>query len=294
MSVPMSNPPVVAPDVTLFFGPFLIGVLLNTMLYGIMVVQAYLYYHRYRSDRTWFRYFVLYLFIMETANWVLDVGLIYEPLIIRYGTPEALTVSPILLRPDAIITVFISTPIQFFFAWRISVITESWIMPMLISMLAIASFGGGAATTTIVTLNPDFASFGSFHAEVNTWLISSAACDVVVTSSLVWSLWSRKTNIIAMDSYINKIIRLSVQTGFITAAAALLDMILSIVTPGTTLNFILDFPLSKLYTNSLISTLNARPWREDISQRDVPNVLFEQTRVEQSSLSLVQRPFTNF
>jgi hypothetical protein len=28
---------------------------------------------------------VFYLVILETVNWVCDIGLIYEPLIIRYG-----------------------------------------------------------------------------------------------------------------------------------------------------------------------------------------------------------------
>jgi len=288
VSAPMSVP--VAPDVTLLFGPMLIGVLMNTMLYGVMIVQAFLYHSRYKADRSWFRYLVLYLVIVETANWVCDVGLIYEPLIIRYGTPEALLVSPVLLRADAVLTVLISTPIQFFIAWRIHVVTRSYVLPGIILILAIVSFGGGIATTTVVSLHPDYASFGDFHAEVITWLVSSTACDVLLTASLVYSLWSRKTNIISTDSYINKLIRLSVQTGFITAAAALLDMILYLTVPNSSLNFMFDFPLSKLYTNALISTLNARPWQEQVSHHEAPNALFEQSNVGQTtSFSLVPR-----
>ncbi|KAJ7633674.1 hypothetical protein DFH06DRAFT_690238 [Mycena polygramma] len=243
-----------APDITLLFGPMLLGVLLNTMLYGVMGVQAFIYYDRYKSDRPWFRYLVLYLVIVETANLVCDIGLIYEPLIIRYATPQALEVSPILLRPDGLLTVLVSTPIQLFIAWRVRVVTRSLILPGIITALAIVSFGGGIATSTIVSLHPNFADFPNFKAEVITWLVSTSACDVFLTGSLVYSLWIRKTSVISTDSYLNKIIRLTVQTGFITAAAALLDMFLYIFMPGTTLNFIFDFPLSKLYTNALIST----------------------------------------
>ncbi|KAF7358205.1 hypothetical protein MVEN_00869000 [Mycena venus] len=279
------------------FGPFLIGVLLNTMLYGVMIVQAFLYYSRYKADRPWFRYLVLYLVIAETANWVCDVGLIYEPLILRWGNPEALVISPILLRADAVLTVLISTPIQAFIAWRIHVVTRSYILPGMILLLAVVSLGGGIATTTIVTLHPAFASFGNFRAEVVTWLVSSTACDVLLTASLVYSLWIRKTNVISTDSYINKIIRLTVQTGLITAAAALLDMILFLTIPNSSLNFMFDFPLSKLYTNALISTLNARPWQEQVSHHEAPNALFEQSNLSMggggglgiTSFSLVQR-----
>ncbi|KAJ7175106.1 hypothetical protein C8R43DRAFT_975895 [Mycena crocata] len=290
--IPLGPPPG-APDVTKLFGPLLIGVLLNTLLYGVMAVQAYLYYHRYRSDRTWFRWMVAYLVLAETANWVCDVGLIYEPLIVRYATLEALQISPLLLRADAALTVLVSTPIQIFIAWRVHAVTQSYLLPSVIVLLAVVSFGGGLSVSTIVSLHPAYAEFGGFQPEVLTWLVSTCACDVFLTASLVYSLWIRKTNIISTDSYINKIIRLAVQTGFITAAAAFLDLILFVTLPGTTFNFMVDFPLSKLYTNALISTLNARPWREGVSQHDAPNVLFEQTPGRQS-FSLVTRPSTYF
>ncbi|KAJ7694358.1 hypothetical protein B0H17DRAFT_1329994 [Mycena rosella] len=282
-----------APDVTLLFGPLLIGVLLNTLLYGIMLIQAFIYYQRYNSDRAWFRYLVLYLVIAETANWICDIGLIYEPLIIRYATAEALTTSPLLLRADGILTVLISTPVQLFIAWRVRVITRSAILPAVISILAIVSLGGGISVTAVVSMHPDYASFPSFKAEVTTWLVSTSACDVFLTSSLVYSLvciWIRKTRVVATDSYINKIIRLTVQTGLITAAAACLDLALFIALSNTTLNFMSDFPLSKLYTNSLISTLNARAWREDTSDYNAPNVLFEQTPRRNSFSLSATRP----
>ncbi|KAJ6484018.1 hypothetical protein C8R45DRAFT_1099184 [Mycena sanguinolenta] len=256
-------------DVTLLFGPMLIGVLLNTMLYGVMAVQAFMYYSRYKTDRAWFRYLVLYLVIIETANWVCDVGLIYEPLIIRFGHPEALTISPVL---------------QVFIAWRILVVTRSYVLPGIIFILAMVSLAGGVATTTVVSIHPAFASFSHFRIEVATWLISSTVCDAVLTASLVHSLarfhlfiWTRKTNMVGTDSYINKIIRLSIQTGSITAIAALLDLIFFLTIPKTSFNFLFDFPLSKLYTNALISTLNARPWQEHFSHDDAPNALFEQS-----------------
>ncbi|KAJ7478404.1 hypothetical protein FB451DRAFT_1557078 [Mycena latifolia] len=279
-----------APDVSPLFGPLLLGVLLNTLLYGVLLVQAFLYYNRYKKDRAWFRYLVLYLVIAETANWVCDVGLIYEPLIIRYATLEALTVSPILLRADALLTVLISTPVQLFIAWRVRVVTRSFVLPAIIILLAIVSFGGGISVTTVVTLHPEFASFPQFKPEVITWLVATSACDVFLTSSLVYSLWIRKTNVISTDSYINKIIRLTVQTGFITAAGALIDMLLYVLIPNTTYNFMFDFPLSKLYTNSLISTLNARAWKEQVSQHEAPNVLFEETASGRPSFSLANRP----
>ncbi|KAJ7911909.1 hypothetical protein B0H13DRAFT_1614123, partial [Mycena leptocephala] len=237
------------------FGPMLIGVLLNTTLYGVCVpiLSTFPRIKSLSRDRLWFRMLVLYLVVVETANVLCDIGLIYEPLIIRYATPQALMVSPILnlSLTYEINQVLVSTPIQLFIAWRVRIVTRSAMLPILISVLAMVSFGARRNRgTTIVSLHPNFSDFPSFKPEVITWLVSTSACDVLLTGSL----WIRKTSVIATDSYLNKIIRLTVQTGFITAAAALLDMFLYIFMPGTTLNFIFDYPLSKLYTNALLST----------------------------------------
>ncbi|KAJ6573494.1 hypothetical protein DFH09DRAFT_1151970 [Mycena vulgaris] len=272
----MATPPAPAPNVELLFGPMLIGVLLNTTLYGALLVQILIYYNRYKRDRKWFRYLVLYLLVAETVNVVFDIGLIYEPLIFRYATTKALVVSPLLLRPDAAVTVAISMPIQLFIAWRVKMLTQSYFVPILIAVLAIVSFGGGLSVTVMVSLHPEYAGFGNFHPFVITWLSSSAACDVILSAALIYTLSTRKTGTRTTDRYVDRLIRLTVQTGSITAVVAMLDLLVFIFTPGTTLQFIWDFPLSKLYSNALLSTLNTRPWREEASQYTV-NVLFDPT-----------------
>ncbi|KAJ7136611.1 hypothetical protein C8R44DRAFT_976148 [Mycena epipterygia] len=283
MATNPSAPPSGPPNVELLFGPMLIGVLLNTTLYGVLLVQMLMYYQRYKRDRTWFRYLALYLLIAETVNVVFDIGLIYEPLIFRYGTAKALDISPLLLRPDAAVTVAISTPVQLFVAWRVKMLTKSYFFPFLIALSSLISLGGGLSVTIMVTLHSAYADFASFHPFVITWLSSTAACDVILSGALIYSLYTRKSGVSATDRYVNRIISLTVQTGSITAIAALLDLFVFLFSPGTTLNFIWDFPLSKLYTNALLSTLNARPWKEEGSSEYTMNVLFEQTPANETA-----------
>ncbi|KAJ7624774.1 hypothetical protein FB45DRAFT_924192 [Roridomyces roridus] len=274
-----------APDVELLFGPLLIGVLLNTTLYGVMLVQMLMYFTRYRRDRKWFRLLALYLLIAETANTIFDIGLIYEPLIVRYATAKALEISPLMLRPDAALTVAISTPVQFFVAWRVKALTQSNVLPALICILSIASLVGGMSVTVNVSLQPEYADFPNFNPYVITWLSTTAACDVLLSTALIHSLYTRKSGVTPTDRQVDRIIRMTVQTGSITAIAALLDLFSFLFKPKTTLNFVWDFPLSKLYTNALLSTLNARPWHEE-SLRDTMNVLFEQTPTGSSSATV--------
>ncbi|KAJ7457856.1 hypothetical protein FB451DRAFT_589608 [Mycena latifolia] len=285
-STPAPPTPAPAPNVELLFGPMLIGVLLNTTLYGVSLVQVLMYYTRYKRDRKWFRYLALYLLIAETVNTVLNIGLIYEPLIVRYATPRAVEVIPLLLRPDAAVTVAISTPVQLFIAWRVKMLTQSYFFPVVIALFSIISLGGGFSVTIMLSLHPDYASFDHFHPFAITWLSSTAACDVILSGALIYSLYTRKTGGGTTDRYVDKIIRLTVQTGSITAVTALIDLLSFLFTPGTTLLFIWAFALPKLYTNALLSTLNARPWTDDASSRYTVNALFEsfdETPTEQFS-----------
>ncbi|KAF8061621.1 hypothetical protein FPV67DRAFT_288695 [Lyophyllum atratum] len=266
------------PSVELLFGPMLIGVFLNMILYGILIVQTFIYYQTYKKDAPWIRYFILYLFVLETLNTGFDLGMMYEPLVKRYGTPRATEIAPIMLSADPIVTVMVSTSVQLFIAWRIKIITNSTLITSIVCFFSVCSFVGGVATTISVTLIPQYARLQEFHGAVITWLGASAAADVVITGSLVRSLWKRKTGIKDTDDKISRIIRLTVQTGAITAVSAFADVAIFLLLPHTTLNFVWDFALSKLYTNALMSTLNARAGWSNLTGRDYEthNVLFGQ------------------
>ncbi|KAL0573853.1 hypothetical protein V5O48_008094 [Marasmius crinis-equi] len=271
----------------LVFGPMLIGVFLNVTLWGIMAVQTMVYYQAYKnlgSNRCMFSQGycdsqILYLVTAETLNSALDMAMMYELLVAQFGSQEATTFFPKLLAAgmpvsttvdqdnafdflvcplDPILTVLISTPIQVFIAYRIRVISQ----------------GGGLWTASMVIFVRVFARKPELHTPALTWLLASAIADVTITASLYWSLNQRKTGFKHTDDSINRILRLTVQTGLITAIVALLDVICFLALPHTTINFIWDFALSKLYTNALMSTLNARAGWNSLAGVDPYNVLF--------------------
>ncbi|KAK7034607.1 hypothetical protein VNI00_012239 [Paramarasmius palmivorus] len=239
-----------------------------------MAVQVMVYYQAYKKDALWLRLFILYLVIAETANSALDMTMMYELLIQQWGSPDATIYLPRLLCADPILTVLISTPIQIFIAYRIRIISQLVWIPVIVCLLALVSLGGGLWTAATVKIVKVFARKPELHTPALTWLVTSAIVDVMITSSLYWSLTRRKTGFKSTDDSINRIIRLTVQTGLVTAVFALLDVICFLTVPRTTINFIWDFALSKLYTNALLSTLNARAGWNSLAGTDDHNVLF--------------------
>jgi len=82
-------------------------------------------------------------------------------------------------------------------------------------------------------------------------------CDIIITGSLTWYLQRNKSGIKGTDDIVTRIIRLTVQTGMITTLWAILDLIVYL-TEANSLHLLFNLPLAKIYTNSLMSNLNAR------------------------------------
>ncbi|EIW77424.1 hypothetical protein CONPUDRAFT_157673 [Coniophora puteana RWD-64-598 SS2] len=225
-------------NVELVFGPMLIGVFMNCILYG-----------------------VLYILVTETVNTGSDMGLVYEPLVLQWGMEKATVFVPLMLTASPIVTVMTSTPIKLFLAWRVKLASNSTVIPLIICILAVTSLIGGVATTISLCFIKQFSQLHRFEPAVLVWLVSSDVADVLITSSLSLNLYHKKTGTRTTDDLLDRIIRLTIQTGLVTTTVAIAELVVYSTTT-TTLFCLFDFVLAKLYSNSLLSTLNAREhWR---------------------------------
>ncbi|KAK0235368.1 hypothetical protein EDD85DRAFT_73655 [Armillaria nabsnona] len=273
------------------YAPLMVGAFVTSVLYGVTVMQMYIYYQTSQKDPRWMRLFVFYLLLAETTNTILDVGIVFEPLILRYGSEIPLIRSPLPLQlTDGVMTVLISTPVQMFMAWRIRIITKSRIPALVIAVFSLTAMAGGIWTTVSVSLQPDYQQFADFRAAPITWLVSSAVTDILVSCFLVYSL-SRKRNAFSND-IISRLIRYNVQTGTITSIAALADAIVFITDSNATVFFSWDLCIAKLYSLSLLSSLNARSSAQALKAYE-PNPLFNSSEESSNSLHFRAPPLMN-
>ncbi|KAF5355610.1 hypothetical protein D9757_012905 [Collybiopsis confluens] len=268
--------------IQLQYGPMLIGVFLNMILYGVLLNQMYFYYKTY-TDSIWIRLFVSYLFFLETANTCIDMAMIYQPLVAEFGTLKAVQNFPTLFLMEPIFIVAISTPIQIFFARRILKITKSYWIPGIIVALALASCAGGFITGVKIEGLKLFSKKPELHWSALLWFLTSCVADLLITAALVLSLSQRKTGYSYTDSVVDKIIKLAVQTGMVTSICAVGDVAFFMALPHNGLNFIWDLTLAKLYTNCLMSTLNARAGLMKSSENNGSSGLPHRNPLENSS-----------
>ncbi|KAK1221187.1 hypothetical protein PQX77_015999 [Marasmius sp. AFHP31] len=244
--------------------PMFIGMLLDVVLLGTLAIQVISYFHNYSRDRWWFKCLVVYLMVTELANTLCDILTVYEPLVANYGT--IFTGSPRLLPADAITTTLVSTAVQLFMAWRIGILMGSVIPKLIITAMSIVSAVGAVwlASGVITVVGTNFRQSKTIRDASYMWLISSSVTDVTITLCIIFVYVKRVLNHRASgssitDTQVSRVLRLSIESGTITALATISDLIVFLSVHTGPYFFIWDFALSKLYTNSLLASLNARP-----------------------------------
>ncbi|KAJ7613152.1 hypothetical protein FB45DRAFT_1009132 [Roridomyces roridus] len=238
-----------------------------------------------------YRKFIIYLTVVATANIIVQCGIIYQPLILQYGSlfefvfvfvcgadghgvtivgeVESFIFAPTLLPGDSFIISIVSAPIQLFAGWRLLVITEfkNFFIPALIGALSLTAFGLGMFFSALVVMNRKFQEFDKFTTVATLWLVLGASCDVVIALAMSYTLLTRKWSALRanrrshsssrVDAHIDRIVRLAVGTCSLTALTAVADVVLFRVIPGTMV-FIVAFPLANLHICSMLAMLNCR------------------------------------
>ncbi|CBQ67662.1 conserved hypothetical protein [Sporisorium reilianum SRZ2] len=245
------------PSMDLSLGCMYIGVMLNVWLYGFSIVQAYIYYVNFKTDKPLMRYFVLFLVVIDTLNAIFDQVFMYQYLVSNFGNLGYASKSNAAFAADPVLTGIIAFSTQLFFAWRVYKLMHSKIMPALIATGATVSLLSAIGTAIGVEIVLYFQQFQKFQAVVILWLGGAALTDVLITGSLVFTLNKSRTGFAATDDVITKLIRTTLQTGALTTLFATVDLVLFLAST-TTLHLLFNLPLAKLYVNSLLSTLNAR------------------------------------
>ncbi|KAL4268951.1 hypothetical protein AB1N83_002389 [Pleurotus pulmonarius] len=269
------------------FGPLLIGTFLKILLFGVLIVQGYIYYATYKKDKLWMKVFVFILVLIDTVNVIFDMVYLYDCLITHFADPDYISratwcesvlacISSSLICVDiqrslltTLYVVFATHPaimaistsaVQLFYAWRILVLTHNhWI----VGFVVFSSIVGGLSGISVgvaVRFVPAYADFQKFEPAVIAWSCALILADVTIAVTLARWLTTQhkhKSRIPNTTQTVDRIIRLTIQTGLLQTALELLHLIF-FVSDASGTHLIFNYILSKLYSNSLLSTLNSR------------------------------------
>ncbi|KAI0748356.1 hypothetical protein C8Q80DRAFT_1270777 [Daedaleopsis nitida] len=245
-------------NITLLAAPHLFGHLFNYGLFGVLSTQVFIYHVSFPNDRLRLKVFVYGLYAMEVLQLVMATHDAFETLGRGWGNTTTLDNPQWLWFDVPLISGIVSASVQIYFAWRIYVLSRSKILSGFIVLIALAQGSAGIASGIKAHL---VNSLADLQAETTksliVWLGGSVACDIVIALCMLYYL-SRGRRGLASDALLARLIRLTVETGTLTASVACLDLVFFLVFKHNNLHLTPALILTKIYTNSLMMLLNNR------------------------------------
>ncbi|KAL5524679.1 hypothetical protein ACEPAF_9824 [Sanghuangporus sanghuang] len=259
-------------------GAAFIGFAVATVFYGILMVQMYSYFQRYTLDRPLYKLLVAVVWLLETVHSVFSGHAVYHYAISSFGNPIALLIPTWSVIAQILVGVGLSH-------WHAGTHSHSDIIfvQACISVLVKCAFtmrvwrfsgnnvvltGGILALSFSVLVMSVILTIQAFQLETFAeqpkikWLTTavlatSVFTDLVIAASLTYFLHHLR-NAFSANTLINGLIAYSLETGAITSVCGIATVVSFDILPTTFVYLSFFFILSKLYSNSLLATLNTR------------------------------------
>ncbi|KAF7322349.1 hypothetical protein HMN09_00012600 [Mycena chlorophos] len=256
-------------------------------LFGVMSMQTFHYFQVFGSDRAWIKCLVGSLWILDTLQLALMGHTLYYWLITNYANPEVLTEAPWSLASTVLTTNTIVFIVQCFLARRVWILSNHNLgLTLLIVVLSLTYYAFALdGQVQLFQLKEDIALFYKFRTITSLGLACASAADIIIGVSLSVYLHHSRTGLVSTNSLIMTLILYSINTGLLTAIVVAVDMICFLTMPTNLIHFAINIVSGKLYTNSLLATLNYRQ-----HFRRPSNAIHTLGTTPAISLSLVNNP----
>ncbi|KAG7447215.1 uncharacterized protein BT62DRAFT_1004793 [Guyanagaster necrorhizus] len=258
-------------------GPLALGYMWDYGLYGILLVQMYIYHITFRKDKIGFKIFgapihitpihppkqtqVWSLLLLETVFTIFTTIAAWHNFGTGWGDPDTLTTIDVSWEPLPALNGFIAAMVQSFYVYRIWTLTKKLWLALAIEAVALmqcilAFYYGIVVSLRGRGINELFALAPS----INACLSGSAACNVLITASIVTILYKSETKVVFSHTTntVTQIIRYVVETGLVTSVVALCELVLWLTNRQYNFHFIGFLILGKLYANTALGIINSR------------------------------------
>ncbi|KAJ7616564.1 hypothetical protein FB45DRAFT_1105792 [Roridomyces roridus] len=230
----------------------------NYALMGALSVQVYRYYCSFPKDRTVFRVLVFSLFaaeILETGMMSVAGDTMFGS---GYGTTPILTQATSTWLAESILPTLIATTIQSFYAYRLYLFSRSRIITGAVILLSMTQLVALLFEEVYFRTHGNIPDLPAQATALIIGLSSAAACDLLISIAITYYLRRGYVISTVMHGVVFRLVRYTIQTGALTAFAALSQLFLIMVFPRRGFFQTNNWVGEKLHANSLLALLNAR------------------------------------
>ncbi|KAI9439542.1 hypothetical protein H4582DRAFT_2074904 [Lactarius indigo] len=265
-----SNAP---PDVIKLASPLLFGQLFNWTLYGVLCVQIYVYSYNFPDDRRSIKFLAYFVFVLETIQTALTGVDLYYWFVTGFGNVERLGDPHFAPIDMPVINGITSLLVQGYFCYRIWVLDRQrakWIC----WIIAVAAVTQSVTAASVGIESRIAGKYVASKAGVYLWSIPSALADILITVAMVLLLRRAGNNSKFSNFVLIRVVRLTIETNALSAALAVTSLVLYAAFPNELYLVYITATLGKLYSNTLLVSLNNRIYFRDHQAPELGDSVF--------------------
>ncbi|KAI9440968.1 hypothetical protein H4582DRAFT_1509785 [Lactarius indigo] len=187
-------------------GALFIGTVLSSIIYGVTWLQVYSYYNSHCSRDRWpLKCFVAILMLVDSANLFFVVYTTYHVSVTNFGDYLSNAFNPLVWGQTAttLSAIVLEVSVQHFYAYRIYRLgRRSPYLPVAISVTSLAEFGIGILYS--VKILKHVHELGIRFQDISIAALScKVACDILITSGMVYYFLSNRTQVKRTNNVLN-------------------------------------------------------------------------------------------
>ncbi|THV03697.1 hypothetical protein K435DRAFT_715355 [Dendrothele bispora CBS 962.96] len=248
-------------DIARVSGPLLVGELLHWGLFGTLSVQIYLYYMAFPRDKLIIKIIAYFVYTMELTQTILVTNDAFHAYGSGFGNWDEMTSMHMNWFSIPVMSGVVSLIGQLFFSYRIWVLSKSRIIPGIVAVLAFTTTVAGFLTGIYVKDAGKITNLHQVHTKiaVGIWCGVSALCDIFIAICMTYYLSKSAESCFARTKLmLSRLIRVTIETGSVTAIIATCTLIFVTGFPNETYYTTFSLIMPKAYANTLLVILNSR------------------------------------
>ncbi|KZV73579.1 hypothetical protein PENSPDRAFT_682710 [Peniophora sp. CONT] len=244
-------------------GALYIGVLVSALLYGVSFLQTAYYLFSARGDSLGLKLLVGVICALDTVHQGMITHAAYIYLVTNFMNPNMLDAVVWTLIAEVVINALLALFVQLFFVWRIYTLSDKrfWLTAPL-AVLSIAKFCMAVLWVGIGTHMHTWVDLLKLEDISQAITVITLVTDGSIAAALIFLLYASRSGSKCLSSL--ELMKYTMNTGVLTGIDTLCLVITYAARPNTLISIAFFFVLGRLYSNSLLATLNARASRSSL------------------------------
>ncbi|KAJ6550028.1 hypothetical protein B0H19DRAFT_1073918 [Mycena capillaripes] len=241
------------------FGALLLGTWAASILFGLVVGQAYKYFTTFPND-TWKRKgFVVLALAFCCAALLGDYANTYLPTVTYWGDVEAIQKVYWPLPLYSISNTLLAFIVDCFLIHRLHTLSKNiWLTILLYALIALALTGYLMGFIPLVIGSGTLADRNKAKIGAIINFITMVVVDMLTAAGLIWKLRTMRSGFSHTNSFMNRVMVGAVQTGATTSVCSILLLITFLNNPQSNVATFFIFQFAPLYTLTLLFNFNLR------------------------------------